>query len=74
MRNRLRASDRRYHLHTDTLVPARAAGVLKDRARPIWSSGRGAGLDRPLRLGGYPGHRHRAALGHPQDALHRAGS
>ena len=33
MRNRLRASDRPYRLHDDTLVPAREAGVLKGRAR-----------------------------------------
>ncbi len=33
MRNRLRASQRRYRLHEDTLVPAREAGVLKGRAR-----------------------------------------
>jgi len=33
MRNRLRASQRRYRLHDDTLVPAREAGVLKGRAR-----------------------------------------
>ncbi len=38
MRNRLRRSDRRYRLHTDTLVPARAAGVLKDRARVLDST------------------------------------
>ena len=33
MRNRLRASDRQYRLHEDTLVAARQAGVLKNRAR-----------------------------------------
>ncbi len=33
MRNRLRASERRYRLHEDTLVPAREAGVPKGRAR-----------------------------------------
>ncbi len=38
MRNRLRRSDRRYRLHEDTLVPARAAGVLKDRARVLDST------------------------------------
>jgi hypothetical protein len=38
MRNRLRESSRRYRLHEDTLVPARAAGVLKDRARVLDST------------------------------------
>jgi hypothetical protein len=38
MRNRLRASERRYRLHTDTLVPAREAGVLKGRARVLDST------------------------------------
>ena len=33
MRNRLRGSDRQYRLHEDTLVAARQAGVLKNRAR-----------------------------------------
>ena len=33
MRNRLRGSDRKYRLHEDTLVAARQAGVLKNRAR-----------------------------------------
>lgn len=38
MRNRLRASERPYRLHEDTLVPARAAGVLKGRARVLDST------------------------------------
>ncbi len=38
MRNRLRASQRRYRLHEDTLVPAREAGVLKGRARVLDST------------------------------------
>jgi hypothetical protein len=38
MRNRLRASERRYRLHEDTLVPARESGVLKGRARVLDST------------------------------------
>jgi hypothetical protein len=38
MRNRLRASDRPYRLHEDTLIPARQAGVLKGRARVLDST------------------------------------
>ena len=38
MRNRLRASARPDRLHEDTLVPARAAGVLKGRARVLDST------------------------------------
>ncbi len=38
MRNRLRASERPKRLHTDTLIPAREAGVLKGRARVLDST------------------------------------
>ncbi|HEV8115876.1 MAG TPA: IS1182 family transposase [Acidimicrobiales bacterium] len=38
MRNRLRASDRPYRLHEDTLIPARQAGALKGRARVLDST------------------------------------
>ena len=38
MRNRLRSSERPYRLHEDTLAPARAAGVLKGRARVLDST------------------------------------